>query len=335
MQPAAEDLYPFTRLINLANPRLGAQPLSVSDEWFAPCERMLQPQPAVFVDDLYDDNGKWMDGWETRRRRGPGHDFAIIRLGLAGEIHGVDIDTSHFTGNYPPAASLEACYCPGGDPGADTVWRELLPAVSLNGNSHHLHAVRSDGPVSHLRLNIYPDGGIARLRVYGIPVCDWNSMDTTQDLDLFAVANGGRGITCNDEHYGSIANLNMPGRGINMGDGWETRRRREPGNDWAILALGHKGVINAVEIDTAHFKGNYPDRCGLQAACVVGGTDASLVTQSMFWAELLPPQSLGMDAVHRFETELLDIGPVTHVRLNIYPDGGISRVRLFGRINRD
>jgi allantoicase len=325
---------PFARYINLAHPRLGAQVVSTTDEWFAPCERMLQETEAVFIAGKFDDHGKWMDGWETRRKRGEGYDHAVVRLGRAGVLHGVDIDTTHFTGNYPPAASIDACYCPEGEPDESSMWVEVLPSVSLKGNSHHLHAIVDGGLYSHLRLNIYPDGGVARLRVYGEPQCDWERRDASELVDLLALENGGRAITCNDQHFGSIQNLNMPGRGINMGDGWETRRRREPGNDWVILALGHPGEIKAVEVDTAHFKGNYPDRCSLQAAYVSGGTEDSLVTQSMFWRELLPAQKLEMDAIHRFEAEVVALGAITHVRLNIIPDGGVSRLRLYGHIVR-
>ncbi len=325
---------PFARYINLAHPRLGARAVYATDEWFAPCERMLQETAPVFIPDKFDDHGKWMDGWETRRKRGEGFDHAVVRLGRPGILKGVDIDTTHFTGNYPPAASIDACYYPEGDPGDSAQWVQVLPSVSLKGNSHHFHAFTDAGLYSHLRLNIYPDGGVARLRVYGEPQCDWERRDPSELIDLLALENGGRAITCNDQHFGTILNLNMPGRGVNMGDGWETRRRREPGNDWVILALGHSGEIKAIEVDTAHFKGNYPDRCSIQAAYVSGGTEDSLVTQSMFWRELLPAQKLEMDAVHRFETEVLDLGPITHVRLNIIPDGGVSRLRMYGHIVR-
>ncbi len=325
---------PFSRYVNLAHTRLGAAPVRVTDEFFAPAQRMLAQGEPVFVPDKYDDHGKWMDGWESRRKRGVGHDHCVVRLGRAGRLHGVDIDTRHFTGNYPPAASLEACWCPHGDPADDAQWVQVLPSVSLSGDSQHFHAIADNGVYTHVRLNIYPDGGVARLRVYGEPHCDWDNHDPSVIVDLLALEHGGRAIACNDEHYGSIQNLNLPGRGINMGDGWETRRRREPGNDWAILALGHAGLIKAIEVDTAHFKGNYPDRCSIQAAFVSGGTEDSLVTQSMFWAELLPPQALSMDAVHRFESQIADIGPVTHVRLNIIPDGGVSRLRVFGHLAR-
>ncbi len=315
--------------IDLAQPRLGSKPIFCTDEFFAACERMLKPEAAVFIDGKFDDNGKWMDGWETRRRRNGGHDHAIIQLGHPGIIHGIDMDTSHFTGNYPPAASLEACSSKQ-EPDESTNWVTLVPAQDLQGNSHHYYEVNNDQVWTHLRLSIFPDGGIARLRVYGEIQCNWADKDQSKLHDLVAMENGGRPIAWNDEHYGQVSNLIAPGRGVNMGDGWETRRRREPGNDWCIIALGTIGTIKEAIIDTAYFKGNFPDQCSIQAASVPGGTDASLVTQSMFWQELLPPQKLGMDSEHHFKTELIDIGPVTHIRLNIFPDGGISRIRLLG-----
>ncbi|MWV17842.1 allantoicase [Pseudomonas sp. L-22-4S-12] len=321
---------PFEKYLNLADARLGTRALSVSDDWFAPVERMLQPTPAVWKEGLYDDNGKWMDGWESRRKRFEGHDHAVLRLGVPGSIKGVDIDTRFFTGNYPPSASLEACFIDGGgDPDDATLWSEVLPAVALQGNSQHLHAIDDDRPWTHLRLNIYPDGGVARLRVYGIPYRDWSAAGT-DSLDLAAALNGGRALACSDEHYGSMSNILNPGRAENMGGGWETARRRTPGFDWVIVQLGHPGVIEEVLVDTLHYKGNYPDSCSLQAAYVKGGTDAQIETQSLFWRELLPSQKLQMDCEQRFSA-LNELGPVTHVRLNIFPDGGVSRLRLFGK----
>ena len=297
---------------------------------------MLEAEPAVFIPGKFDEHGKWMDGWESRRKRVEGHDYCIVRLGRPGVIRGVDIDTSHFRGNHPPAASIDACYCAGGDPGEEAEWAEILPSVSLEQDSHHLHEIASAGTWSHLRLNIYPDGGVARLRVYGEPQCDWDSRDPDEPVELLALENGGRAVACSNQAFGSnILNLTMPGRGINMGDGWETARRRVPGNEWVILALGHPGIARAIELDTAHYKGNYPDRASVQAGYLRGGTVDSLVTQSMFWRELLPEQKLEMDAVLRFESELRDLGPITHVRVNIIPDGGLSRVRLYGHIHRE
>ena len=319
------------RCVNLADPRIGAKALAASDEFFAPKDRMLARDAAVFIAGKYDDNGKWMDGWETRRRRGPGHDSCVVRLGLPGAIRGFDIDTSHFTGNYPPAASIEGCLTEG-EPGAETEWVELLAPLKLAGNTHHYPAISDPRIWSHIRLNIYPDGGIARLRVYGEVARDWSQRGGDTLYDLLAIENGGRPVAWNDAHFGNPINLLAPGRGENMGDGWETRRRREPGNDWAVIALGWPGTIRRIEVDTAHFKGNYPDRCSLQATNAKKVPDEALVTQSMFWPVLLPEQKLSMDAVHTFSEQVADLGPITHVRFNIIPDGGVSRLRLWGTV---
>jgi len=321
----------FTRrYVNLADARLGAQALACSDDFFAPMARMLNPEPAVFIPGKYDDHGKWMDGWESRRKRGPGHDWCIVRLARPCQLFGVDLDTSHFTGNFPPAASIDACYLRQGDPNADTAWMPLLPSVNLGGNRHHYFALDRAPPCTHLRVNLYPDGGLARLRAYGLPELDDGDGNTA--IDLISALQGGTIVAANNQHFGLAANLLLPGRGVNMGDGWETRRRREPGNDWCIIALARPGTVEAIEVDTCHFKGNFPDRCSIQAAFVAGGTAESLVTQSMFWPQLLPEQKLQMDLQHVFRDEILPHQPISHIRFNIIPDGGVSRLRLFGRV---
>ncbi|GGC93962.1 allantoicase [Undibacterium terreum] len=323
----------FTRRYpNLADPRLGAATLATSDDFFAEMSRMLNPEPAVFIPGKYDTNGKWMDGWESRRKRVNGYDWCVLKLARAGVIKGVDIDTSHFTGNYPPAASLEGAYVADGAPDAQTQWTEILPSVNLQGNSHHYHEVGSEQAYTHLRLNIYPDGGVARLRVYGQPQANWAEADRKQLFDLIAMENGGYVVAANNQHFGLASNMLMPGRGVNMGDGWETRRRREPGNDWCIIALAQPGIVEKIEVDTCHFKGNYPDGCMIQAANVVGGTDSSLITQSMFWPVLLGEQKLQMDHQHYYAEQIAKLGPVTHIRFNMFPDGGVSRLRLWSRL---
>ena len=318
--------------INLAQPRLGAEIVSCTDDAFADCSRMLKPEAPVFIDGKFDDFGKWMDGWETQRRRNGGYDHAIVKLGLAGEIKGIDIDTTHFTGNYPPAASLEACYSKTA-PDDSSDWQTLIPSTSLQGNSHHYFDIDNASCFTHIRLNLYPDGGVARLRIHGRVVSDADSLDRAALHNLASVELGARAIAWNDAHFGVVANLLNPGKGINMGDGWETRRRREPGYDWCIIELGHAGFVEGVVLDTAFFKGNYPDRCSIQAASVGAGTKESIITQSQFWDELLPPQKLEMDCEHEFSAELQDVGSVTHLRINIFPDGGLSRVRILGKID--
>lgn len=325
----------FDRHINLADEKLGAEATFATDDFFADKQRMLKTEAAVFVPDLYDDNGKWMDGWESRRKRHEGYDYCIVRLGLPGSIEGLNIDTSNFTGNYAPSASVDACFVADGqDPQEDTQWTEILGSESLQGDTEHLFAITGDAVYSHVRLNIYPDGGVARLRVYGKPSINWDNISADQEIDLAATVNGGRAIACNDEHFGVMGNLLNPGRGINMGDGWETARRRTPGNDWVIIALGNKGSVNRIEIDTAHFKGNFPDSINIQAACVAGGTEEQIEAQSLFWRELLPAQKLSADNIHNYEEQVNALGDITHIRVNIYPDGGISRVRMFGTVSK-
>jgi allantoicase len=320
----------FERYLNLADARLGSVVVSVTDDWFADANRMLQASAPVFKDGVFDDNGKWMDGWESRRKRHEGYDHAVIRLGVAGTLKGIDIDTSFFTGNYPPSASLDACFLDSGDPDPNTQWTEILPAVDLQGNRRHLHSIASDQPYSHLRLNIFPDGGIARLRVYGVPYRDRSALAKDQAIDLCAALNGGRAIACSDEHYGKMGNIINPGRAAVMAEGWETARRRTPGNDWVIVALGVAGEVKHIVVDTLHYKGNYPDRVSIQAAYVKGGTDSQIETQSLFWRDLLPEQTLQMDQEHHYTAQVAPLGPITHVRLNVFPDGGVSRLRLHG-----
>jgi allantoicase len=317
--------------INLASPRLGSQAVYASDDFFADKSRLLQDHEAVFIPDKYDDHGKWMDGWESRRRRGPGHDFCIVKLGVRGRLYGVDIDTSHFTGNYPPAASLEAALT--SEPvSKQTRWREVVPSSALGPSAHHYFPIQDDGIYDHVKLNMYPDGGVARLRVYGDPVAQWEERDRQAVYELSALKNGGRIVAYNDAHYGSVWTMLLEGRGINMGDGWETRRRREPGHDWIIVKLGAPGIVEKAEVDTAHYKGNYPDRCSLQAAMIAEG-DHFIATRAMFWPELMSEQKLEMDKIHEFSGDkIAKLGAVSHVKLNIFPDGGISRLRIFGKL---
>ena len=331
--------------INLADTRLGAVALSASDEFFAPKERMLQAGEPEWRAGVYDDHGKWMDGWESRRRRDSGHDHCIVQLAAPGVLTALDIDTRHFTGNYPPYASVEACRVMDGAgsggaargviapgvtvPGVALPWVELLPYVPLKGNQRNLFSLHHAGIWTHLKLNIYPDGGVARLRAYGAVHREWRG--ETASVDLAAALNGGGALACSDEHYGSKHNLLLPGRGASMADGWETRRRREPGHDWVILRLGHSGRIRRVEIDTAHFKGNFPHQVSIQGALLDDVEGADLTSRCLYWPTLLEPQLLQADHVHRFEAEVRDLGKISHARVNMHPDGGMSRVRLFGQ----
>jgi allantoicase len=318
--------------INLAQPRLGAQVTYATDDFFADKARLIDPAEPVFIPGKYDGNGKWMDGWESRRKRVPGHDWCVVHLGAAGLIAGFEIDTRHFTGNYPPGAEVEVCNSGEAVPGDDAGWTKVTDRLALNGDDRIYVPVAHAAPVTHVRLHIFPDGGVARLRIWGRVDKDWSAVAGGDRLDLLAMENGGRGIIANDEHYGAPENLTAPGRGVNMGDGWETRRRREPGHDWAVLELGTAGIIDEIIVDTAHFKGNYPDRCFIQAAAEATGTPEEIAAQAESWPVLLPEAKLSADAIHTFRDELAGLGPVRFVRLNIIPDGGVSRLRLIGRV---
>jgi allantoicase len=321
--------------MDLLQPRLGAEVVWASDEFFAPRERLIQPEPPVWKAGLYDEHGKWMDGWETRRRRDGGHDSCVVRLGMRGIVRGVDIDTSFFDGNQPVTAAIEAWDGPGAPP-EGAAWWPLIAEAPLRPDRHHHVASLSERPCTHLRLHIFPDGGVARLRAYGEVVCDWSRRDADALWDLAAAENGGQAVYANDQHFGSMHNLLLPGHGRDMGDGWETRRRRGPGNDFVVVRLGHPGTIEHVELDTAHFKGNYPDRASLRAALITGseGDASSLRAASESWPEVLEQQQLAADHVHVWRDVITAHGAVSHLRLDIFPDGGVSRLRIWGRIRR-
>jgi allantoicase len=318
----------FRELLDLASERLGGSVLYATDDYFAEKENLLKPAPAIWKEHEYTDRGKWMDGWESRRKRVQGHDFAIIRLGLPGVIRGVVVDTAFFRGNYPDSCSIEGTSMRG-DASVEALlaaeWRELLPQSPLQGNSENLFTIGSNDAITHIRLNIFPDGGVARLRVHGVVVPDWRLVGGLgNEVDLAAAENGAEVLNCSDMFFGPKHNLIMPGRAHNMSDGWETKRRRGPGHDWVIVQLAAEGRVRRIEVDTNHFKGNYPDTCSI---------DGSIDGEN--WSELLPRTKLQAHTRHFFIDELLTDGPFTHVRVNVFPDGGVSRLRVWGAATRN
>jgi allantoicase len=326
----------FTHLADLASARTGGKALATSDDFFAPKANLVKPEPAIFIPGKYTSRGKWMDGWESRRRRSPGHDWCVVQLGMRGRVRGVDVDTSFFTGNYPSHGSidaLDAARSPGPKAlGADgPPWTTILPKTALRGDAHNYLAVDDARPWTHLRLNVFPDGGVARLRVYGDVAVDWSTVAPAgRVVDLACIRHGGIVLAVSDMHYGAKDNMLMPGRAKDMSDGWETRRRRGPGHDWAIVRLGAPGNISRIEIDTNHFKGNYPDSASVEG-CFAPGADAVALPPGG-WADLLPQTRLQAHHRHIFASELRRPGPVSHIRLNIYPDGGVSRLRVHGTL---
>ncbi len=324
----------WTQMIDLASEQLGGKVLFATDDFFAEKENLLKKGRGIFITDKYTDRGKWMDGWESRRKRTQGHDWAVIQLATPGKITGFDIDTNFFLGNHPPNASIEAANMPAGNYDWELVpWKEILPTSHLDAGSQNFYKSKSDEIFTHVRLHIYPDGGVARLRVYGEVFKDWNAVDENQEIDLAAAIHGGKALACNDMFFSAMDNLIMPNRGANMGDGWETKRNRTPGNrDWVIIKLGTPGTIDRIIVDTCHFKGNYPDTCSIEAC--TSKKDKPVIKDKVEWVTILERQKLSADAEHEYKDEIKNKVSYTHIRLNIFPDGGISRLRLFGKKKR-
>ena len=323
-------------MADLASARVGGRALATSDDFFAPMSALIKAGPPVFIPGKYTSRGKWMDGWESRRRRTPGHDWCVVALGMRGVIHGVNVDTSFYTGNYPAECSIDALDAKGAvtaktSAAAGEPWINILPPTALKGDQINLIAIDNAQPWTHVRLNIFPDGGVARLRVHGVAAIDWTRIARAKrTIDLASILNGALVLGANDVHYGAPSNMIMPGRAKDMSDGWETRRRRGPGHDWSIIRLGAPGLLRKIEIDTNHFKGNYPGSASIDA-CLQPGADLAQAERAS-WTTLLPQTPLRPHRRHFFAKELLKTGPVSHLRLNIYPDGGISRLRVHGTV---
>jgi allantoicase len=315
------ELRDFTELPDLASRLLGGSVVSANDEFFAEKENLIKPGPAIFAAADFGNKGKVYDGWETRRRREPGHDHAIVRLGCQGVVHGIIVDTSHFTGNYPPEISVEAT-CADGYPApaelASLTWHELVPRSPAAGHAANSYPVSDRHRWSHLRLSIYPDGGVARFRAHGAIVADPAFLTGT--IDLAALTNGARVTDCSNAFYSSPGHLLMPGIAQNMSDGWENARRRTPGNDYVTVQLAGPGLIRYAEIDTTCFVGNAPGWIQLTATADRAET----------WHELLPRTRVQPDTRHRFRID--STTPFSHVRLDTIPDGGLSRLRLHGEL---
>ena len=330
----------FTGLVDLVAAEFGGRALGTSDDFFASCENLILPGRGEFIPDKFTDRGKWMDGWESRRRRGEGYDFCVLALGSAGHVLGLDIDTNHFNGNHPQFASVEGVHAPANasfESLSAMRWTELLAQAPLRPTAQNLFPANPIGPVTHLRLNIFPDGGVARFRAYGRVVPDWGMQDVDADtsthvapgaVDLAALRNGAVALACSDARFGPMNNLLLPGRAANMGGGWETRRSRQPNQDWIVVQLGARGRAQVVEVDTNHFKGNYPDRCSIEA---IDAPDARItdLIRSKSWHTLVAETKLNAHTRHFFEH--LPSLPASHLRLNIFPDGGVSRLRVWGQ----
>lgn len=318
----------FTGLVDLACVTVGGKAIIASDDFFAEKEKLLASAPAHFDPATYTDRGKEMDGWESRRRRSPGHDWCIVQLGVPGIVRAVDIDTSHFLGNHAPFAAMDGANVPADTtPEAlrDTVtWTPLVPETPMKRGSANICAVTDTAVWTHVRLHMIPDGGIARLRVYGVPA----PTASTELIDLAAIVNGGQPVVASDSFFSPMHNLIQPGASTYMGNGWETRRSRPPGMDWIILKLGQMGTLDSITLQTHHFKGNFPERAQVDAICWPNAPASRLVTAE--WTAITAEVRLAADAEKTIP--VVESGPWTHLRLRIVPDGGISRMRAWGRV---
>jgi allantoicase len=330
--------FPFTRYADLADRRLGAGVVAANDEFFAERENLLVPERAEFDPEHFGHKGKVMDGWETRRRRGASaehpwpaaddHDWALVRLGAPGVVRGIVVDTAHFRGNYPQAVSVEGTSVPGSPSpeellGDDVKWTTLVPRTPVGGHAANGFEVHAAQRFTHLRVNQHPDGGIARLRVYGEVVPDPAWLEALGTFDVVALENGGQVEDASNLFYSPATNTIQPGRSRAMHECWETRRRRDRGNDWIRYRLAAQAQIRAIEIDTAYLKGN---AAGWASVSVKDGEDGA-------WQEVLPRTRLQPDTGHRFVLTEPVVG--THARVDIYPDGGISRLRLHGSLTQE
>ena len=316
-------------LIDLAQPRLGTKVIYKTDDFFASANRIISPTEPVFKVGVFDKHGKWMDGWESRRKRTAGHDFIIIKLGKPGTIKKVDVDTSHFNGNQPAMISIE-----GANSNSNKInqlkWQPLLSEKKTKANSHHYFTVNSDKVFTHIKFNIFPDGGVARLRLYGSIAK--SSKLKNKKINLASLLDGSSVIACNNEHFGKAENILAPGKAKNMGDGWETRRRRGKGFDWLILNSLDGKEIDKIEISTHHFKGNFPSHCSLQAAYLPNSKNSKqIVKSSNTWKYLLKDAKLSANKVHVFKNNLMKKDKINFIKINIFPDGGISRFRIYGK----
>ncbi len=322
-------------LVDLAGARLGGRVLACSDDFFAEASNLLRPEPALWDAGRYTDHGKWMDGWESRRRRTPGHDWCVIALGRPGCVEQLVIDTAHFTGNHPEAATVHATFAPGASneelTEAEDLWSEILPRTPLSGGTEHVFDVDVARTITHVRLSIHPDGGVARLRVRGRVTEDHEQLLATElPCDLASLDVGGHVLGCSDAYFSAPANLLQAHPSLGMHDGWETRRRRGPGFDWVVLALGRPGRIRALEVDTTHFKGNAPATCEVQACDTLPSAESFAVAPggASPWRTILPRAELEAHAKHHFEID--DDGAIRALRFDIHPDGGVARLGVRG-----
>ena len=327
-QPAHPD---FAHLTNLAEDTTGTFVVWASDDYFAEKENLLRPDTPVWDANRYTDKGKWMDGWESMRKREAGHDSCIVRLGTPGSVHGVVVDTTHFKGNAPLQVRLEGLEAPytatAAQLNARTDWTPIAGVTDVKADFPNAIPVTPSPRITHLRLHILPDGGVARLRVYGVVMPAANALWGEATVDLASIEYGGTIAAVSDAFFGPPSNLLLPGHGVNMGDGWETKRRRTPGSDWCVIKLGRRGVVERLELGTHFFKGNAPQAVVVEAIDEEAPSTERLRTLGN-WPVLFPETPLVQHRSHVLTPDRPMT--VTHLRVHIFPHGGVNRLRVYG-----
>jgi allantoicase len=314
----------FTDLPDVASRALGGSVVHANDELFAAKENLVNPAPPVNDPSAFGPRGKVYDGWETRRRRTPGHDAAIVRLGTRAEVHGVVVDTAYFVGNFPPRVGIDGVDLPGYpsvEELLDADWQPLVPVTDVKGDTANVLAADAPRTCTHVRLTLHPDGGVARLRVHGRPQPEPALLTGT--IDLAAMENGGDVVDCSDAFYASARNLLLPGRARTTAEGWENARRRDGGNDHVTVRLAGPGNVRRLVLDTTCFLGNAPGEAMVRGRLGEQGD----------WVTLLPRTPLQPDTRHVLPVAPDETGTtVDHVRLDVYPDGGLARFRVLGEL---
>ena len=323
----------YKGLIDLAQPRLGSKVIYKTDEFFGSAKRLISPEKPIWKEGVYDKNGKWMDGWETRRKRSNGNDYLIIKLGKPGLIKNIDIDTSFFNGNQPEYISLEGSNSVILKNDRNVIWKKIIKKSKVFPNKNNQFKSTTNSTFKYIKLNIFPDGGIARLRLFGNIKVDSKKISKNKLIELSSILNGASIIATNNEHFGKAENILAPGNSLNMGDGWETRRRRGKGKgkgyDWVIVKFGIPGIVKSIRVGTKHFKGNYPNHCTFQSSYVSNSKRFNM-NQSNKWKYLTKKIKLYPNKIHNIKKNIIHKEISNYIKLNIYPDGGISRIKIFG-----
>ena len=318
----------YLNLIDLALIRNGAEIISFSNDFLGQAENLLKSEPINYDENLYDENGKIYDGWGSKRSRNiDNEDWVIIKLGNIGKINLINIDTTFFSNNSPMFVSLEGVLLDKEEifEEDNIKWQTILKPVNVQPDKQNIFFIEENKSINYVRLRIYPDGGISRLRLFGVP----DLIESEESLDYASIINGGKVILSSDTYYGHMNNLIKPHVPLNSNDGWGTMRRRNDGNDWIIVKLGKTINLEEILINTQHFIGNFPEFCKVESLNDIKLTDLE-VFKTKKWQLLRDDYKMFAGHEHRI-TKFEHNDQVSHIKISIYPDGGISRVKIIGK----